>query len=318
MLYLPILQKGFTPLHIAAKYGHIKVARLLLQKDADPNVQGKNGLTPLHVATHYNNVNVALLLLESGASPHVTAKVCKNKESMKVLLRDLYILFGWNTAARDKTWNLLLCICTKGTKQLHDSKGTASSNLDLNVVLVPQMLIIEFSICIITISWLSACLKAYQSVFKSSASSNGYLHSPCNNKHCTFFQNGYTPLHIAAKKNQMDIATTLIEYGAQPNAESKNGFTPLHLASQEGHTDMVSLLLEHKADVNSTAKVWVIFLLYRSLMYFAVGYSCASMMDRVQVYSEWDKERCMCTLVLGAGTLRNAAVLGLWVQLYFS
>jgi ankyrin len=70
-----VLQKGFTPLHIAAKYGHMKVARQLLAKDADPNVQGKNGLTPLHVATHYNNVNVALLLLESKASPHVTAKV---------------------------------------------------------------------------------------------------------------------------------------------------------------------------------------------------------------------------------------------------
>ena len=38
---------------------------------------------------------------------------------------------------------------------------------------------------------------------------------------CADFQNGYTPLHIAAKKNQMDIATTLLEYGAKPNAESK-------------------------------------------------------------------------------------------------
>ena len=36
-----------------------------------------------------------------------------------------------------------------------------------------------------------------------------------------FPQNGYTPLHIAAKKNQMDIATTLLEYGAKPNSESK-------------------------------------------------------------------------------------------------
>ena len=68
-------QKGFTPLHIAAKYGNIKTAKLLLEKEANPDVQGKNGLTPLHVATHYNNVNVALLLLEHGASPHGTAKV---------------------------------------------------------------------------------------------------------------------------------------------------------------------------------------------------------------------------------------------------
>ncbi|KFM71125.1 Ankyrin-3, partial [Stegodyphus mimosarum] len=34
-------------------------------------------------------------------------------------------------------------------------------------------------------------------------------------------KNGYTPLHIAAKKNQMDIASTLLEYGAKTNSESK-------------------------------------------------------------------------------------------------
>lgn len=69
------LQKGFTPLHIAAKYGQLKVAKLLLQKEANPDIQGKNGLTPLHVATHYNHVSVALLLLNNKASPHATAKV---------------------------------------------------------------------------------------------------------------------------------------------------------------------------------------------------------------------------------------------------
>ena len=76
-LLLWTLQKGFTPLHIAAKYGQMKVARLLLQKGANPDIQGKNGLTPLHVATHYNHANVAQLLLENKASPHATAKVIK-------------------------------------------------------------------------------------------------------------------------------------------------------------------------------------------------------------------------------------------------
>lgn len=53
----------------------------------------------------------------------------------------------------------------------------------------------------------------------------------------------------------MDIATTLLEYGAKANAESKAGFTPLHLSAQEGHTDMSTLLIEHKADTNHKAKV---------------------------------------------------------------
>lgn len=53
----------------------------------------------------------------------------------------------------------------------------------------------------------------------------------------------------------MDIATTLLEYGAQADTESKAGFTPLHLSAQEGHSDMSSLLLEHQADPNHAAKV---------------------------------------------------------------
>lgn len=53
----------------------------------------------------------------------------------------------------------------------------------------------------------------------------------------------------------MDIATTLLEYGAKADAESKAGFTPLHLSAQEGHSDMSSLLLEHQCNANAAAKV---------------------------------------------------------------
>ncbi|XP_072827576.1 ankyrin-3 isoform X12 [Vicugna pacos] len=66
--------------------------------------------------------------------------------------------------------------------------------------------------------------------------------------------NGYTPLHIAAKKNQMDIATTLLEYGADANAVTRQGIASVHLAAQEGHVDMVSLLLSRNANVNLSNK----------------------------------------------------------------
>ena len=63
-------------MHIAAKYGHVDAARLLLQdRRADVDVAGKNGLTPLHVASHYDNRDVILLLMQHSASTHAVAKV---------------------------------------------------------------------------------------------------------------------------------------------------------------------------------------------------------------------------------------------------
>lgn len=63
-------------------------------------------------------------------------------------------------------------------------------------------------------------------------------------------QNGYTALHIASKQNQVEVANSLLQYGASANAESLQGVTPLHLASQEGRPDMVSLLISKQANVN--------------------------------------------------------------------
>lgn len=63
-------------------------------------------------------------------------------------------------------------------------------------------------------------------------------------------QNGYTALHIASKQNQVEVANSLLQYGASANAESLQGVTPLHLASQEGRADMVSLLISKQANVN--------------------------------------------------------------------
>ncbi len=53
----------------------------------------------------------------------------------------------------------------------------------------------------------------------------------------------------------MDVATTLLEYGADPNAMTKHGISPVHLAAQEGHTDMLSLLLERGAKPDISARV---------------------------------------------------------------
>jgi len=45
-----------------------------------------------------------------------------------------------------------------------------------------------------------------------------------------YWQNGYTPLHIAAKMNRLNIAKILLRYGANAEAQSKVGVASVRLS----------------------------------------------------------------------------------------
>ena len=63
---------GFTTLHIAASFGQLEAARLLLGRGADPNAVALNEcrMTPLHSAVTAKHRDTASLLLALGASPN--------------------------------------------------------------------------------------------------------------------------------------------------------------------------------------------------------------------------------------------------------
>lgn len=60
--------RGFTPLHWAAFKGHMDMAAFLLQHKAEINATNLHGLTPLHLATQYGHEDVISFLLDSGAN----------------------------------------------------------------------------------------------------------------------------------------------------------------------------------------------------------------------------------------------------------
>jgi len=62
---------GWTALHLAAFFGHVDAARILLEAGADIQAISGNSLrnTPLHAATAGKHVDAALFLLANGADP---------------------------------------------------------------------------------------------------------------------------------------------------------------------------------------------------------------------------------------------------------
>src|SRR5882762_8780042 len=65
---------GWTPLHLAAFFGHAKIAELLLAHDADVAARSHNtnGNTPLHAALAGNHKMVAGLLIGKGGDVNAT------------------------------------------------------------------------------------------------------------------------------------------------------------------------------------------------------------------------------------------------------
>ena len=57
---------GFTPLHVAARYGRADAVRLLLKHGARVEARDEDGETPLHLAADNNHLDVVMILLTLG------------------------------------------------------------------------------------------------------------------------------------------------------------------------------------------------------------------------------------------------------------
>lgn len=51
-------------------------------------------------------------------------------------------------------------------------------------------------------------------------------------------QNGVTPLHVASHYDHQNVALLLLDKGASPHAMAKNGHTPLHIAARKNQVQL--------------------------------------------------------------------------------
>ncbi|XP_055935956.1 GA-binding protein subunit beta-1-like [Argiope bruennichi] len=66
-----------TPLHMACQEGHLEIVKLLLSHGAEIDARDMLRMTPLHWAVEHNNYYVVQLLLKNGADPNAVSKFDK-------------------------------------------------------------------------------------------------------------------------------------------------------------------------------------------------------------------------------------------------
>jgi len=60
----------------------------------------------------------------------------------------------------------------------------------------------------------------------------------------------FTCLHLACENENIEIIELLLKYDCDVNAANSFGWTPLHFASDRGNLDIIDILIAYCADVN--------------------------------------------------------------------
>ncbi|XP_066881692.1 ankyrin-3 isoform X33 [Kogia breviceps] len=230
-------ESGFTPLHIAAHYGNINVATLLLNRAAAVGFTARNDITPLHVASKRGNANMVKLLLDRGAK--IDAKTRDGLTPLHCGARSgheqvVEMLLDRAAPILSKTKN--------GLSPLH----MATQGDHLNCV----QLLLQHNVPVddVTNDYLTALhVAAHCGHYKVA---KVLLDKKANPNAKAL--NGFTPLHIACKKNRIKVMELLLKHGASIQAVTESGLTPIHVAAFMGHVNIVSQLMHHGASPNTT------------------------------------------------------------------
>jgi 26S proteasome non-ATPase regulatory subunit 10 len=62
---------------------------------------------------------------------------------------------------------------------------------------------------------------------------------------------GWSALHVASSKGDLEMVRQLIENGADVNLKTNNGVTPVHLAVSHDDADVVKYLIDHNGSVRT-------------------------------------------------------------------
>lgn len=250
-------EDGNTVLHLAAKLNDADLCTFFIIKGADTELKNYDSDTPLHIAIKHGCMDAAKAIVD------LDCKSLLSYDADGISALDLgldtdsyyYNIFITQKAGElvdDQGQNIVhhfvksknlkainACIKNKINISLQDNNGKspldiAFENLgDDDSVKIAAALILGGAEEVDTIF----------SYFQDTVVSRNYS---------VRFDDGQTPLHIAAINNHVAIAKFLLENDASTSAQDSTGATPLHEAVRYGNTEIARLLLSAGANVNAT------------------------------------------------------------------
>ena len=271
---------GNTPLHTAARHGHLEVFKLLLVHAKDKNPENNEKVTPFQMAATCGNWSICPFIVGSIGDLNL------EDEDVNMLL---------HKAARDGNMAICKLIIDRfqsdnpsahnpteesdehGNTPLH----TAARHGHLEVF---KLLLVHaneknpannekvtpFQMAATCGNW-SICLFIVGSLGDlnlEDEDGNTLLHKAASDGNLALYQSiidsvddktldknpknyfGETPFYLAGENNHLDLCRLIIDYAEDKNPESKCGNTLLHKAAKDGNLSLYQLIIDKIEDKN--------------------------------------------------------------------
>uniref|UniRef100_A0A3Q3NC15 Ankyrin repeat and SOCS box protein 2-like n=1 Tax=Labrus bergylta TaxID=56723 RepID=A0A3Q3NC15_9LABR len=233
--------QGVSALQEACRHGQLELCTMLLDAGADLETNNIYGITPFFTAAQHGEIHIMHLLYERGADINDSAgdgatplfEACKNGHVSAVKM-----LLALKADANQSVKSGLL--------PLH--VAVQNNHKQIVMMLIPVTSRVRIQLCGISPLHVAA-EKNWDDIMELLIQSGFDVNAKLSAQHSMMYEDRRTTaLYFSVYNGNLEASEMLLEAGADPNLDV---FNPLLIAVRLGWLDMATLLLKYGADVNA-------------------------------------------------------------------